>query len=188
MANKKKSMLQIRRILQLLSNGCTIREINRITGLHRLTISQYVERIKNTGKDIAELVDYSDTELSGLILSPKPEITYDARRQWLEEKLQDYLDELQRSYMTRQLLWEEYRQKQPQGYSYSQFCDILQRYKKRTETSLHITHLPGERGEFDFAGKPLYYFDPVSNTQVLCPVLLCTLPCTWISYVEPLTS
>jgi hypothetical protein len=55
-------MLQIRRIIQLLSNGCTIRTIKRITSIHRLTISQYAERTKNTGKDIAELVDYPDTK------------------------------------------------------------------------------------------------------------------------------
>jgi len=181
-------MLQIRKILQLMSNGCTQREINRETGIHRSTIRQYAERIVNTGKNFAELLSYSDTELSGLILSPKPEVIHDTRRQWLEERLQEYQNELQRPYMTRQLLWEEYRQKQPQGYSYSQFCDILQRHKKRTETSLHITHLPGERGEFDFAGDPLFYFDPVKNERVSCPVLLCTLPCTGISYIEPLAS
>lgn len=181
-------MLQIRKILQLLLNGSTHREINRETGIHRLTIRQYAERFANTGKDIAELLSCSDTELSSLIISPKTDVPYDARRQLLEEKINDYLSELQRPHVTRQLLWEEYRKKQPVGYSYSQFCDILQRYKKRTETSLHITHLPGERGEFDFAGAPLYYFDPVNNVQVSCPVLAFTLPCTGISYVEPLAS
>jgi transposase len=181
-------MLQIRKILQLLADGCSIREINRNTGIHRSTITEYANRIENTGKDIAVLLGYSDAELSGLILPSKTDIPCDARRLWLEERLKDYLEELQRPYMTRQLLWEEYCKQQPKGYSYSQFCDIIQRYKKRTETSLHITHLPGERGEFDFAGNPLNYFDPASNTQVKCPVLLCTLPCTGIGYVEPLAS
>ncbi len=181
-------MLQIRRIIQLLSDGCTIRAIRRITGIHRLTISQYSERIKEAGIDFSILLSYSDAELSEIIHNPKAEIVHDSRRLWLEDKLQYYLKELQRPYLTRQLLWEEYRKEQPQGYSYSQFCDIIQRHKKRTETSLHITHIPGERGEFDFAGKSLYYFDPVKNIQVECPVLVCTLPCTGISYVEPLES
>ena len=90
--------------------------------------------------------------------------------------------------MTRQLLWEEYRQEQSQGYSYSQFCDIIQREKKRTDPTLHMVHIPGERGEFDFAGTPLFYFDAVKNIQVSCPVLVCTLPSSGISYVEPLAS
>jgi transposase len=181
-------MLQIRRILQLLSEGCTQREINRDTGIHRSTIKDYANRVEKTGQDFNVLLSYSDAELSSLVLTPKTEIVYDARKKWLEEKLQDYQRELQRPYMTRQLLWEEYRREQPHGYSYSQFCDILQRYKKRTETSLHITHFPGERYEFDFAGDPLFYFDPVSNVRVICPVLACTLPSSGLSYVEPLAS
>ncbi len=181
-------MLQIRRILQLLSEGCTQREINRGTGIHRSTIKDYANRVEKTGQDFNVLLSYSDAELSSLVLTAKTEIVYDARRKWLEEKLQDYQRELQRPYMTRQLLWEEYRQEQPQGYSYSQFCDIVQKYKKRTETSLHITHFPGERYEFDFAGDPLFYFDPVSNVRVICPVLACTLPSSGLSYVEPLAS
>ena len=181
-------MLQIRRILQLLSDGCSIREIHRITGIHRSTITEYANRIEKTGKEISFLLSCSDSELSVFFLPARPEISHDSRRKWMEETLPDYLSELQRPYVTRQLLWEEYRDKQPQGYGYSQFCDILQRYKIRTEASLHITHLPGERGEFDFAGDPLFYLDPVDNIQVLCPVLACTLPFSGISYVEPLAS
>lgn len=161
-------MLQIRRIIQLLSDGCTIRAIKRMTGIHRSTISQYAERIKEVGIDFSILLSYSDAELSEIIHNPKAEIVHDVRRVWLEDKLEHYLKELQRPYLTRQLLWEEYRQQQPQGYSYSQFCDILHRHKKRTETSLHITHLPGERYEFDFAGEPLFYFDPMNNIRIIC--------------------
>lgn len=181
-------MLQIRRILQLHSEGYSQREINRITCIHRTTIKDYLDRAEGSGNDIKVLLHCSDAELSSLMPTPKTHNPPDVRREWLEYKLPDYLDELKRPYMTRQLLWEEYRQKQPQGYSYSQFCDILQRYKKRTEPSLHITHIPGERGEFDFAGAPMFYFDPVKNVQVTCPVLVCTLPSSGISYVEPLES
>lgn len=73
-------------------------------------------------------------------------------------------------------------------YITSQFCDILKRYKKRTDTSLYFTHLPGQRCEFDFVGKLLHYFDAVKNICIVCPVLVRTLPCTGLSYVEPLES
>ncbi len=188
MANKTKSMLQVRKILQLHSEGCSQREINRLTQIHRSTIKDYINRIESTGVDFKVLLSYTDAELSSCVLAPKAQNEPDARRQWLECRLQDYLNELQRRYMTRQLLWEEYRQEQPQGYSYSQFCDIIQREKKRTDPTLHMVHIPGERGEFDFAGAPLFYFDAVENIQVACPVLVCTLPSSGISYVEPLAS
>ncbi len=188
MANKKKSMLQVRRIIQLLSDGCSIRAIKRLTGIHRSTISHYADRIKESGIDNNILLGFTDAKLFDIINIPKAETGHDSRRSWLEDKLEYYLKELQRPYLTRQLLWEEYRKEQPLGYSYSQFCDILQRYKKRTDTSLHLTHLPGQRCEFDFAGKSLYYFDAAKNIWVECPVLVSTLPCTGLSYVEPLES
>jgi transposase len=188
MANKTKSMLQIRRILQLLKDGSSNREINRITGIHRYTIREYTRRIKGTGNDYETLLNFSDVELSRLVLPPREEIIHSTKRQWLENKISDYLEELHRPHVTRQLLWEEYRQQQPGGYSYSQFCDHLLRYKQKTEPTLHITHLPGERYEFDFAGQPLTYFDPIKNVEVICPVLVCTLPFSGFSYVEPLAS
>jgi transposase len=188
MANKTKSMLQVRKILQLLSDGCSFREINRLTGIHRLTITEYANRIKESGKEISYLLNCPDTELSIYILPAKNMIMEDPKRKLLEDKLPKLMSELQRPHVTRQLLWEEYRTKEPQGYSYSQFCDILQKHRNNTETTLHITHLPGERCEFDFAGSPLFYLDPVTNSQVFCPVLLFTLPCTGFSYVEPLAS
>lgn len=188
MANKPKSMLQIRRILQLHSEGYSQREINRITQIHRSTIKDYIKRAEDTGEDFKVLLNYSDADLFTLTFTPKPQNEPDPRRQWFECRIQNYLKELQRPHMTRQLLWEEYRQEQPLGYSYSQFCDILQRQIKKTETTLHITHIPGERGEFDFAGSPLFYLDPVKNTQIECPVFVFTLPFSGISYVEPLAS
>jgi transposase len=181
-------MLQVRKIIQMLSNGHTIRDINRITGIHRSTITDYAERIKKTEKSFGTLLSYSDTELSEQVMPQKSEVHYTQRRQWLEDKLKEYLEDLHRPKVTRQLLWEEYRKEQPRGYSYTQFCEYLNRHKKTSEPSLHITHLPGERYEFDFAGDPLYYCDAVNNIMVGCPVLVCTLPCSGYSYVEPLAS
>lgn len=181
-------MLQIRMILQLLSYGQGYREISRITGIHRKTIREYSVRIKGIARGYDELLGLTDAELNSLLVLPKMEKSYGMRREWLENKMEDYLKELQRPHVTRQLLWEEYRQQQPNGYSYSQFCDHFQRHKQKSEPSLHLTHLAGERYEFDFAGDHLHYFDCVDNVEVPCPVLVCTLPFSGLSYVEPLAS
>ena len=84
MANKRKSMLQIRRILQLLSDECSHREINRITGIHRSTIKEYANRIGSTGKDISFLLACSDNDLSEIFLPSKAEPEPDERRRWME--------------------------------------------------------------------------------------------------------
>lgn len=188
MANKRKSMLQIRLILQLLTEGCGFREISRVTGIHRKTIREYVIRIKGLGKGFDDLLKLSDSELNHLIVPPKVEKACGTRRELLENKMEDYLKELHRPHVTRQLIWEEYRHEQPHGYSYSQFCDHLQKHKRIKEPTLHLTHLAGDRYEFDFAGDPLHYYDLVEKAEVSCPVLVCTLPFSGYSYVEPLAS
>ena len=181
-------MLQIRVILQFLCNGSGFREISRITGIHRKTIREYDLRIKETGRDYEALYNLSDAELSGLLVPPKMEKPHGSKRQWLDDRLEAYLNELQRPHVTRQVIWEEYRQEQPHGYSYSQFCEHLRRHKRRNELTLHLTHHAGERYEFDFAGDPLHYYDVVEQVEVKCPVLVCTLPYSGFSYVEPLAS
>jgi transposase len=188
MANKTKTMLQIRKIIQLIEDGCSYREMNRLTGIHRQTIVEYCQRIKQTGKNYQELLQLPDEELSGLVSPPKVEVIADTRYQWLEDRMEYYLHELERKGVTRQLLWEEYLMEQPDGYCYSHFCEHVARYKRIHQATLHLTHQPGERLEVDFTGDHLHYFDPSTGEKILCPVLVCTLPYSGYSYLEPLQS
>lgn len=188
MSNKRKSMLQIRRLLQMLSNGSSIREINREMGIHRRTIRIYIERFRASGHSNETLLRLTDSALSEVVQIKEKEIRFQGNRELSEVKLKGYIKELQHPHVTRQLLWEEYRNEEPEGYSYSQFCEYLYRYKKQTEVSLQMDHPPGERCEIDFAGDFLYYYDSVNKTKVSCPVLVCTLPSSGFSYVEPLGS
>jgi transposase len=50
MANKPKSMLQVRRILQLLTGGKSMREIWSQTGISRNTINAYARRFEGSGR------------------------------------------------------------------------------------------------------------------------------------------
>ena len=57
--------------------------------------------------------------------------------------------------MTIQQIWEEYRQEQPDGYSYSQFCYHFQVWRDGDEVTMHIEHKVGDKLFVDFAGKKL---------------------------------
>jgi transposase len=52
MANKALTMLQIRRCIVLLQEAQSIREIHRLTGIHRTTIKSYQEPLYVNG-DVA---------------------------------------------------------------------------------------------------------------------------------------
>ena len=189
MANNPLSMLQIRRILQLLSDGRSCRQIHRECGVHRNTVKGYVARFEQTGKSYAELGALLDSELSAVVYAPRSSLTTDERLQYLETKFEHYRQQLKRTGVTKLLLWEEYLQEQPGGYRYAQFSLHLKNYlAAQPQATMPQSHAPGERLEIDFAGKLLQYFDRASNELINCPVVVCTLPFSSMSYVEPLAS
>lgn len=188
MANKTKSMLQVRRILQLLSDGYSKREVSRQTGASRNTIDSYELRFHGSGKSYGELLKYSDTDLASLVYAKVTVKETDLRRQYLNEHLDYFVKELDRTGVTRELLWDEYRQSAPESYRYSQFCELLSRYVRKKSPVYHNTYTPGELTEFDFAGKKTSYIDRLTGEIVECPVLVFTLPYSSFSYIEPLAS
>jgi transposase len=46
----------------------------------------------------------------------------------------------QHSHVTQQLLWEEYRQANPDGYQYSRFCELYQRWRRKQDVVLRQEH------------------------------------------------
>jgi transposase len=55
-------------------------------------------------------------------------------------------------YVTLQLLWEEYRQSQPEGYHYSRFCELYRRWRRKQDVVLRQEHRAGEKMFVDWAG------------------------------------
>ena len=51
----------------------------------------------------------------------------------------------QRPHVTHQLLWEEYRQANPDGYRYSRFCELYQRWRREQDVVLRQEHRAGEK-------------------------------------------
>lgn len=181
-------MLQVRRILQLLTDGHSKREVSRQTGTSRNTIDSYEARLIQTGKSYHDLLQLTDTELAVLVYTKEPVKEPDPRRKYLNDHLDYYINELTRVGVTRELLWKEYRQEEPEGYGYSQFCDLLSRHICKKNPVYHNIYTPGELLEFDYAGKKMSYVDRVTGEIVECPVLVCTLPYSSFSYIEPLAS
>jgi predicted XRE-type DNA-binding protein len=65
MPNKRKSMKQIRKIIEmsLSDRSFSIREISRATGISRPTVSEYLQKIQDKFKTPAEIEGLNDTEL-----------------------------------------------------------------------------------------------------------------------------
>src|SRR3989475_3055212 len=69
----------------------------------------------------------------------------------------------QHRHLTLQLAWEEYRQIHPEGYGYSRFCELYQRWRGKQDVVLRQEHQPGEKGFIDWAGATIPVHDAVTG-------------------------
>lgn len=186
MANKTITMLQIRRVLQLLDQGVSQRRISKEVGISRNTVQDYCEKISTTGISARKLLSLDDHTLNQTIRTEKPVDLKDARYEKLAPDLAYYQLELLRTGVTRLLLWKEYCKKVTDPYSYQQFCYHLSNHHRINSAVMHFQHSAGHKAEIDFAGKKMSYVDRYSGEVIHCPVLVGVLLYSGYTYVEAL--
>lgn len=188
MANKLLGMQKIRQILLFLERGISQRSIEKELKISRKTIGVYLQKVRQTGLELSELVKLPDEQLEqslGLIKSVAiPD--GDARKVHFNSLIEYFNKELSRTGVTRLLLWEEYIRDYPSGFQYSRFCELLQEQLKVNNAVMYFEHHPAKLMEVDFAGDPLYYVDRSSGELIACPVFVAVLPFSGFSYVEAL--
>ena len=181
-------MLQIRRIILLLSESRSKREISRVLHCGRHTVDAYVGKIQQSAQPLNELSALPDAELAKMFYIGNTLSVPDARYDYLSSRLDYYQKELKRTGVTKLKLWQEYREAVPLGYGYVQFSEHIKDHTRAYSATMHFEHQAGERVQIDFAGKPLYYVDSSSGELIRCPVLVCVLPYSGYTYVEALVS
>ena len=67
---------------------------------------------------------------------------------------------LTHKHLTLQLVWEEYRETQPDGYGYSRFCELYERWSRNQDVVLRQEHRAGEKMFVDWAGDTIPIHDP----------------------------
>jgi len=161
MAAERLSMRTIREILRLkwekrLSN----KQIAQSCNIARSTVRDYVERAGRAGLRWPLPADLDDGSLEALLFSSVPSAPPGRR----ELPAMEYLRrELTRKGVTLRLLWLEYRQANPDGYQYSQFCLRYRRWSGTLDVSLRQTHRAGEKLFVDYAGQTIPVTDPVTG-------------------------
>ena len=175
MAGKIKPMSQIKQLLQLHVQGNKIKFIARTLGISRNTVKSYLNRLKTLNPGIDELIAMDDFELESKFHAGNPAYK-EPRYEYLKNHLDYYEKELQRTGVTRFLLWEEYRQSNPGGYGYTQFVFHLNQQLKASKPIMVLTHEAGQKLFVDFAGQKLSYVDRQTGEIIECPVFVACLP------------
>ena len=114
MANKQIDMRKVKQIFKLYSEGVSKRQISSRLGLSRNTITKYIAFFKRYQLTSYEVSAMTLEELHKLFKSnQKPK----SQQLLALEKYFPYFDkELRKTGVTKQLLWQEYYAKHPDGF------------------------------------------------------------------------
>lgn len=153
-------MRHVKEILRLkFQNHLSVREIAGSCGLPTSTVGDYLHRAGSAGLSWPLPEGMSDPQLwerlmssagspGGVPAKPLPD--------WPVVH-----EQLRRKGVTLQLLWQEYRQSHPEGYRYSRFCELYERWAGTLEPVLRQVHEPGQKLFVDWAGQkvPIHQAD-----------------------------
>lgn len=169
-------MQNIREILRLIHEGnLSNRQIAKSCHCSPTTIGAIIARYQEKNLTWPEVLQMDDTELESKLY---PQEINSSKRPLPDY---DYIHkELMRKGVTLLLLWQEYKEKFPDGVQYTQFCDHYLTWRKLRNISMHQIHRAGEKMFVDWAGltgsivdretgeiKPVYFFVAVLGASKL---------------------
>lgn len=175
------SMERAREIIRLHAAGNSRRCIARIIGVSRPVVSEYLAAFTISGMSVENALACSDGELITTLFGER-ETT--ARYHILARRFERMSEELTRTGVTLNLLWEEYRREHPDGFAYTQFCHHYSQWRDKSEISMHLEHKAGEKIFVDFAGDTMQYFNGLGGDVKQAQVFVGILPASGYTYVE----
>ena len=90
--------------------------------------------------------------------------------------------------VTLELLHLEYLERHPDGYRYTQFCEIYRQWLRRRRLTMRQVHRAGEKGFVDYAGKTPWLADPTTGERVPVELFVMALGASSYTYAEATAS
>jgi len=181
MTRERIPMRMIKEVLRLKwSCGLGRRAIAKSCGIAKSTVIEYLRRAKKAGLSWPLPADMDDSALEHLLFPPV--IVSESPRPlpvW-----EDVHRELSRKSVTLTLLWDEYKAQYPDGYQYSQFCDLYRAYAKKLDISMRQVHHAGEKLFVDYCGQTVPVIDKSTGEVHECQIFVAVLGASNFAYAE----
>ncbi|MHA1146239.1 MAG: IS21 family transposase [Candidatus Helarchaeota archaeon] len=183
MSKRRTDVEKIREILRLcMELNYSLRDAAKALGVSKTTVGEYIAEFKRTGLSYQEITGMSDTEIIELFeksnKSSNP--VYDE----LSKDFENIEKDLKRTGVTLYLLWEEYRQRQEDGFSYSRFCHHYRMWERKQDPDMHMDHKAGDITYMDFTGKKMHIVDPETGEIEEVESFVSVLGASQLMYVE----
>lgn len=184
MAQQRVSMRKTKEILRLhFDRRLGKRQIARSCNVSHSTVLDYLRRAQEAGLSWPLPEGIDDSALESLLFVPRSE---PAGRWPLRQQpdFQQMHHELSRSGVTLQLLWEEYKERYPEGYEYSQYCLLYRQWAKTLDIALRQQYRAGEKLFVDFAGTTVPLVDPATGERSDAHIFVAALGASNYTYAE----
>lgn len=181
MSRKREPMRKIKEVLRLAYlDALSERQIALGANVKKTTVHDYLLRAKRTSLSWPEIQGMNDEAIEALLF-PRKESKVDQRAHpdWVRVHT-----ELRRKHVTLQLLWEEYRQEDPEGYSYSRYCELYQQFAGTVDLSMRQTHVAGDKAFVDYSGNGIDVVDGTTGEIRRAEIFVGVLGASSYSYAE----
>jgi transposase len=185
MPRPRSAMRKIREVLRLsLAEGLSPRQVSASLAVPRITVRRYVERARLVGLGWPLPEGMDDHSLEQRLFGPPPPPS-------VTRPLPDWAEvhrELRRKSVTLQLLWLEYKEREPDGYQYSQFCRRYRDWQRHLDVVMRQEHRAGEKLFVDFPGQTIAIVDPNTGVIAQAEIFVAVLGASNYTYAEAFPS
>jgi hypothetical protein len=144
-------MRQVREVLRLkFVGGVPTREIARRLGVAASTVRATLKRFEAAGLIWPLPDEMTDAVLEARLFANAG--TKQGHRRHTEPDWAALHREMKRKHVTLQILWDEYIEREPQGYRYSRFCELCRGFEATLSVTMRQTHVGGDKLFVDYAG------------------------------------
>ncbi len=152
MPNRRLSVRKIKEILRLkLDCGISEREIARSCQVSRSTVADYLRRAAAARLTWTEASVMTESQLEERLF-PGEHVPSTVKRPPPDcEHIYNELRTYRKFNLTLSQLWLEYKQKHPDGYQYTQFCEHYWRWRKKLDYCMRQEHRGGEKLFIDYS-------------------------------------
>jgi transposase len=184
MANRRLSVRKIKEILRLkLDCGISEREISRSCQVSRSTVADYLRRAAAARLTWNEASVLTEAQLEEQLF-PTERIPSSVRRPLPDcEHIYNELRTYRKFNLTLSQLWVEYKDKHPDGYQYTQFCEYYWRWRKKLDYCMRQEHRGGEKLFIDYSDG-LSIVDALTGELTLTQLYLAVWGASNYTYAE----
>src|SRR4029077_1252073 len=177
-------MRQVREVLRLkFVGGVPIREIARRIGVAASTVRATINRFQAAGLSWPLSEEMTDAVLEARLFADAG--TKQGHRRQIEPDWASIHRELKRKHVTLSILWDEYVERNPEGYRYSRFCELYRSWESKLSVTMRQTHVGGDKLFVDYAGDTVpVIIDRLTGATRQAQIFVAVMGASNFTYVE----